>query len=79
MNANQRAHFCAQGRADGLSPEAIASELSAVEGREVTATTVRRVLRDWDEAAESARRARARLPSALLRRLLAISEPKRAA
>lgn len=79
MTPAERAHFCVQGRADGASAETIAGQLSALERREITATTVRRVLRDWDEASESAQRARARLPAASLRRWLTVSEPVRAA
>lgn len=79
MTPREREHFCAQQRADGATPEEIASQLSAIEGREISATTVRRALRDWDEAEGAARRARASVPGRLLRRLLSLCEPARAA
>lgn len=79
MTPREREHYCAQQRADGASPETIASQLSAIEGREISATTVRRALRDWDAAESAARAARASVPGGLLRRLLSLCEPVRAA
>lgn len=70
MTPREREHYCSQQRATGATAEEIASQLSVIEGREVSVPTVRRALRDWDEAEESARAARARVPGGLLRRLL---------
>jgi hypothetical protein len=73
VKASVRRHYCAQRRAAGASPETIASELSALERREISTTTVRRELREWDEAEVAASNARALVPGASLRRWLALT------
>lgn len=73
MKPDTRRHYCAQRRAEHASPETIASELSAIEGRQISATTVRRELRAWDEAEVAASNARALVPGGLLRRWLALT------
>lgn len=78
MKQREREHYCALRRAEGETAETTASELSAIEEREVSATTVRRMLRDWDEAETGAKAARALVPAGRLRRWLRVTEPGRA-
>jgi hypothetical protein len=69
VTGREREHYCAQQRAAGATSEQIALQLSTIEGRDVSATSVRRALRDWDEAESAASAARASVPGRLLRRL----------